>query len=321
MPKILSRTTATIIFVVSALIIVLVFRSARSIESAQSVQNKQSIISTQSAESEKLTKDVKSVRNCNNMQTSIKIIDESGGRNLSSNSVETLGESPFKNYVATVSKHIFAKIGETAQCRGDLQNSLVVELFFVYRPLIAAGIAPFDLETKKSSGNKYLDSPWVKITSSKSPTPHIQGVFVWSERQFLLDQALLSGARASPTKLLLPINEKTFGKFVQDYTDSVLLAASPEAQTAAQSRIVERLPVDILWLFRSAGQSTRGPFSGFVMSALKSTIENLTDKYINLTKILIDHSFASTNTDLRYKNVLDLKDVFAIDKYRVNKLY
>jgi hypothetical protein len=293
--RIRSHKTVAITFVVLLLIIVLTMKSTYSKQS------------------------------CQNIQTSIQIIDESGGRRLSGTSVATLEDSHFKNYVTTISKHVSAKIDKIAQCHGDLKSSPEVKLFFVYRPLVASTSAPmgtpFNLERTQSNDTRHLDSPWVKLTFSRSPMFVVRAVFVWNERQFLLDQALMSGIRASPTKPLVPIDDRIFGQFVQDYTDSVLLASSPEARSAAQASISKRLPPEILWLFHHAWQSTRGPFSTIVDSALRSTVERAASGYTDLTKTLVDQFFTSAKTESRYESVLDLKDLSTLDQYRVNQLH
>jgi hypothetical protein len=267
------------------------------------------------------TTNMNPVQSCQNMQPVIKIIDESGGKRLAGTTIDTLQDSPFKNYVTAISQYLLPKISEMSQCKGELQGNSEVKIFFVYRPLITAKIAPFQLERMQSGSTKYLDSPWVKLAIGSSPKPFVQAVFVWSERQFLLDQALLSGAEASSTEIPLPIDEQVFGKFIRDYTDSVLLAASPEARAAAQVSISERLPKDILWLFRHSWQSTRGPFGGFVLSALDNATKQMIDKYVDLTKILLNHHFISEKTDGCYDSILSLKDLLTSDKYRINKLY
>lgn len=148
----------------------------------------------------------------------------------------------------------------------------------------------------------------------------VRAVFVWNERQFLLDQSLMSGIRASPTTPLVSIDEAIFEQFVQDYTNSVLLVRSPEAVSVGQASISKRLPPDIFWLFSNALQSTRGPFSGMVASALRSTLSRGASGYTDLTKTLVDQFFASEMTEIRYESVLDLKDLFTLDQYRVNDL-
>jgi len=265
-----------------------------------------------------------SKQSCQKVQTSIQIIDEADGRQLSGTSIATLQDSPFKNYVTTLSEHVSAKIDEIAQCHEDLKSSPEVKLFFVYRPLVrsttAPTVAPLNLEHTQSNGTRHLDSPWVKLTFNHLPMLVMRAVFLWDERQFLVDQALMSGIRGLPTKPLVPIDDRIFGQFVQDYTDSVLLASSPEARSAAQASISKRLPPEILWLFRNVWQSTRGPFSEMVTSVFESTVERAASGYADLTKTLVDQFFTSAKTESRYESVLDLKDLFTLDQYRVKDL-
>ena len=261
---------------------------------------------------------------CPNVQTSIQSIDETGGRQFSGTSLDSLQESPFKNYATTISQHVRAKIDGMAQCHGDLKSSPEVKLFFVYRRLVTSVSppieGPFNLERTQSNGTRHLDSPWVKLTFSRSPKLVVRAVFLWSERQFLLDQALMSGIGASPTNPMVPIDEPIFRQFVQDYTDSVLVVPSPEARLAGQASISKRLPPEILWLFRNASQTTRRPFSGEVKSALVSVLERGASGYTELTKTLVDQFFTSTRTESRYESVFDLKDLFTLDRYRIKKL-
>ena len=264
-----------------------------------------------------------SKQSCQKVQTSIQIIDEADGRQLSGTSIATLQSSPFKSYATTLSEHVSARIDEITQCHDDLKSSPEVKLFFIYRPLVrsltAPTVAPFNLERTQSNITRHLNSPWVKLTFNRSPLLVVRAVFVWNERQFLLDQALMSGIRAPPTKPLVSIDDRIFGQFVQDYMDSVLLASSPEAQSAAQASISKRLPAEILWLFRHAWQSTLAPFSMEVDHALRSTVERTVIGYTDLTKALVDQFFASETTEICYESVLDLKNLFPLDHYRVNQ--
>ncbi len=79
------------------------------------------------------------------------------------------------------------------------------------------------------------------------------------------------------------------------------------------------MPPEILWLFGNAWQTTRGPFSTIVDSALRSTIERGASGYTSLSKNLVDQCFA-LKKEIRYKTVLDLKNVVNVEKYRINSL-
>jgi hypothetical protein len=263
-------------------------------------------------------KSTHSVQSCQKMKPSITIIDESGGKRLAGNTLATLEDSPFKNYVTNVSQHISTKIEETSQCSRSSKSSPEVELFFVYRPLTTPATAPFDFKYQKSNTIRLLDSPWVKIEKSSSQNHWGRAVFVWNERQFLFDQALMAGSQVSPTNLL-PIDESVFGQYVRDYTDSIL-GVPQKDRSVAQANISKRVPTEILWLFRHAWQSTRGPFSGAVYSAQRATIKRAATGYTALGKTIFAQFLVSEKPEMRYKSVLDLKDVFSFDSYRVERL-
>jgi hypothetical protein len=261
---------------------------------------------------------------CNPNSYAIQIIDESVTRQPNI-TVEAVSNPHFRSFITSVTSHVLSKFVGMKPCPKSSDNEPMIKLVFVRLPLVMSRNKPIapapSLNATRSNTTRRLDSPWVKFTITRSPKPFVRGVFLWNERQFLFDQALMSGSHTSPSNPLVPIDERTFGQFVKDYTDSVLLAASPEAQSAAQASISKRLPPEILWLFRQSGQSTRGPFYGFVMSALKATIDHVTEKYIDISKSLVDQCFASAKTEIRYKSVLDLKNVFILDQYRINRLH
>lgn len=223
---------------------------------------------------------------------------------------------PFKNYVDTISKYIFDKvdeIDESSFCRVE------VDLFFVYRPLRSAGIAPFNFKLTKAKNTRYLNSPWVKLSITNSPKLIVRAAFIWNERQFLFDQALMSGARISLSKPLLPLFQSLYERYGGDYEQSVILARSREAEAAAQVSIEKRVPADLLWGFRKGLQGERG--GTFPDYPVNETVDLIFSKYIDITKALLDSRFASTQTEQRYPSVFDLKDIYNIDLYRVKELH
>jgi hypothetical protein len=276
---------------------------------------------------------VKTMGSCRR-QTSIRIIDESNGIVSPGRFTSTSQDTHFKNYVNTISQYVFAKIDKMGQCQDNLQEDRrpQVELVFVYRPLISQGIAPFNFEQAKSNQTQYLDSPWAKLTISRSPKPIVSAAFIWNERQFLLDQALLSGARADPSKPLLPIDRDMYKKFIEDYKESVEMAPLREAfaengaenmtrrlegsKTAALSQISQRLPADIIWLSRHIRFGGDPPVADSPMDDTETINREIT-AYINLSKVLIDSRFSSTQTKQHYQSIFDLKDVLNINKYRI----
>ena len=53
---------------------------------------------------------------------------------------------------------------------------------------------------------------------------------------------------------------------------------------------------------------------------MEKAIEQRLEQYTNLTKELLNHRFRFLQTEQRYNSVIDLKDVFNIDKYRLERI-
>jgi hypothetical protein len=166
----------------------------------------------------------------------------------------------------------------------------------------------------------------------------VRAAFIWNERQFLLDQAVLSDARAAPTMSPMPIDRDIFWRFVEDYDKAVVIAPFrkietttqkttaaaiskrlKESQAAALLEISQQLPADVIWLLRNTGLGSDPPTSpGSTMDEL---IKQRAETYIKLTKALLNPQFTPTQSETNYHTILDLKDVFNIDRYRINQLY
>lgn len=248
-------------------------------------------------------------------QTSIKIIDESDGRAPLPISVNSSADPPFKNYVNIISRYIFDKIDEidnSSSCR------VQAELTFVYRPLISEGIVPFNFKRTKFKNTRYLDSPWVKLSINKSPNLIVRAAFIWNERQFLFDQALMAGAKVSSIKPLLPLDENLSYRYGKDYGESVIRARSEERATA-QVSIEKRVPADLLWGFRKGTQGGRG--GNFPDYPVIETVDLVFDKYVDIIKALLNRRFTSERIEQNYLSVLTLKDIYNIDLYRVKELH
>jgi hypothetical protein len=270
-----------------------------------------------------IIKSTYSVPICRN-QPSIKIVNESVRESWQKripNEHETTAENVhFKQYVTTISKIFLHKINNMGQCKEALNGQPQVELVFVYRPLISDGIEPFDFERNKTDPIRQLDSPWVKLTINKSPNPLIRAAFIWSERQYLLDQALISGMSVSSTNSPMPLQESTFMKYGRDYMHNYFFAKSPAAEAIAKVDLVKRLPADILWLFDNGLMTGLTMDDDQAISATEFRLEHERFGYNDLTEALIDRFFASSKTEIHYNSVLDLKDIFNLDKYRINSL-
>jgi hypothetical protein len=264
-----------------------------------------------------------SVETCKN-QASIKIINESvreSWRQRIPGDLKTTAENVhFKQYVNTMSKIFLNKIDNMGLCKDAVNGQPQVELIFIYRPLISDGIEPFDFERSKTDPIRQFDSPWVKITINKSPHPLIRAAFIWSERQYLLDQALISGMLVPPTKPPMPLDESIFMKYGRDHLHTTFSARSPAAEAIAQINLSKRLPADILWFFNHALITGLAWGDDEAIHATEFRLERKRVGYNDLTEALIDKFFASSKTEIRYSSVLSIEHIFNLCKYQTRSL-
>jgi hypothetical protein len=269
------------------------------------------------------TRYLKTVGSCN-QPTTIKIYDETGGIDpagiqtfdpsgdytYSSKPVNTLENKHFKNYVTTVSKYVFTKVDAMGLCQAA-SGKPQVDLVFVYRPAISSGITPFVFQPQKSPDTQQLDSPWIKLTLDKSPQLNLRAVFIWNERQFLLDQAVIMVGRRSPEiKPLLPIDLDTFDRWARERDPNRLTKGTNFGE------FIKQLPPDIRWIFiwwSTGGKSGREQ----AIEQIRDVTEKEKIGYTDLNQALIEQLFTSTKVEIRYNSVLDLKNVFNIDRYRM----
>ncbi len=255
-------------------------------------------------------------------QSAISFLDESGGRDYKFSTITTNQTSFFKTYVTNISKYFFIKIDEIAQCKGNMNSDPQIELVFVYRPLFVDKeyrTAPFKFERIQADETSYLDSPWVKLSLTRSPKLVVRAAFIWNERQFLLDQALLSGARADPNVQLLPLDREIFKQLLREYEKEAARtpSSSKDVKSAISADLVKRIPTDLIWLFLNSGN-----FDGNVEAvyAKDIVIGQRLARYIDLNEQLLNHRLASPLTEQHYSSVLALEDVFKADTYRIDRI-
>ncbi|MGI0481758.1 hypothetical protein ACN4EE_13330 [Geminocystis sp. CENA526] len=258
---------------------------------------------------------------CNQNGYAIRIIDDSVTSEV--RSMEAINDPYFKSFVTSLTNYVSSKYSPAESCEENSGKKPMNSLIFVRLPLVTSGNDPLtpppELDNIISNVTCRLDSPWVKLTIDRSDTTLIQAIFIWNERQFLADQALLTNPNLSLNSPLVTLSSHLFLEYVGDYANSEI-QRSPSEENATKP-ISQRIPADVLWLFRHSWQSTRGPFSNMALSGMRKTVEQGANGYTNLTKILVDQCFTSSKTDIRYKNVLDLQPIFTLDQYQINQLY
>jgi hypothetical protein len=260
-------------------------------------------------------------------QPEIEIVNESSGESrelsrqkINSSTIKQDTTVHFQQYVTNVSQIFSRRISHISPCKQVANAKPQVKLIFVYRPLTSDGIAPFDFERHKRDPVRPLDSPWVKIAINKSPNPFIQAVFIWSARQYLLDQALLSGMSASSTKSPLPLELDTFINYGDKHFEmygSMGISRTPAKLAAVEATLARLLPADILWLFDDSLVTRNNMMEDGSIRATEFDLEQIGHGgYIELTNRLIDNFFASEKTESRYESIIDLQDKIDIGNYR-----
>jgi hypothetical protein len=253
---------------------------------------------------------------CNSNGYAIRIIDDSVSSEV--RSIETVNDPHFKLFVTSMTNYISSRFPSTGSCKGKSGEKPMHSLIFVRLPLVTSGNDPLapppNLDASLPNITHRLNSPWVKLAIRYSDRKLIQGVFIWNERQFLGDQALLANPNLSLDSPLIPLSNHLFEKYATDYADSEILR-SP----SGEANITKRIPPDVLWLFRNSPQTTFMPFSSAARSSMSTMSKRVAKNYINLTQKLLDQRFSSTQkVDQRYKTVLDLRNTIPLDQYQIH---
>ena len=227
----------------------------------------------------------------------------------------------FRTFVTTVTKHVATRLAGNNLCINSADSTKRSLLQFVNWHVQDPLILVPSLDAPTSSGCR-ITSPWIDLAFERKPVPWIRGIVRWNERQLLADQAVLAGAKnvppgvAMPLKQreLAPLNESEFRDFANDYANSEI-----DHEPATKS-IEERVPPDLLWLFRHSWQSTRGPFSGEADGAMDRAMKQGAERYTKLVIALIDRCLASDDMDMHFNSILDAVDLITLEQYKIDKL-
>lgn len=220
----------------------------------------------------------------------------------------------FRTFVTAVTQHIATWLASEKSCIDGADSTKQSLLQFVKWQLATSEkepLVPPSLPNTRPSGACRITSPWIDLSLERGPVPQIRAVIRWNERQFLVDQALLAGARDLPLGVAMPLNGRELGDFVNNYANSEILG-QPSAKP-----IETRIPPDLLWLFRRSSWNMRGPFS----TRIHVVAEMGAEGYTQLVIALIDRCMDSSGgVDIHYSNILDVSDLISLEKYKINSL-
>lgn len=249
----------------------------------------------------------------------IQIVDEIiGGPEIILSAAKISDSNPhFRTFVTAVTEHVAARLDEDKLCI-DSANSKQQTLFqFVSWPLAISDdkpLAPAPSPDAWPSGGCRVSSPWIDLAFKRKPVPSVRGLVRWNQRQLLIDQAVLAGAHNVPAGVAIPLKESEFSDFASRYVDSEF-----HRKPAAKS-IEERIPPDLLWLFRHSWQTTYVPFGKTAYGATDIAMAKGAERYTKLVIALIDRCLASDEADIQYGSILDVGDLIPLEQYKIDTL-
>ena len=247
---------------------------------------------------------------CNQGSVSIQAVDGIGGGQ--SKSIAEISNPLFQAFVSSVVEGIGQQDWMTSDCNAGRGNARNLDLLFVRVSLGARVPDEYFRDPLGTSSlkNCSLYSPWVDIEIDRAD---VRGVIRWSQRQLVIDQMLMAeGAEGADVRDTI-ISDFTFDKYAQEYARLEILSDSGIPSDSA-------IPPDMLWLFRSSWQSTRGPFPFAARSSMGRLMERSAEEYSALIQRLFDHCASSGQVNIRYRSVHDLKGVMTLDEYKVDNL-
>lgn len=244
---------------------------------------------------------------CGKGSISVRVVDEgSGGRALR---VSEISDPALQGFVSSVTSHVESLIEGKGGCTGVNGSSLL----FVRSPLVRRGSSIPRSNGIGASGvtGCRLYSPWVDLEVDDSVPPKVHGVIRWSQRQLLIDQAMMDGSIQAVGVEAVALSSGEFERYAKFYAETEILKKKEAVSLESP------IPSDILWLFRKSWQSTRGPFALSAQSSMDGLMKRDAVIFAHLLMDVIDSCAFSSRKTVRYKSVLDLDGVVPLDNYRV----
>jgi hypothetical protein len=233
----------------------------------------------------------------------------------------------FRAFVAAVTEHVAARLNRDKLCikgaesagkniRGYERRKYSLLQFVHWNiGMHYDYLVPVETSAGGLPPSCMIASPWIDLVVYREPVPLIRGVVYWNERQLLADQAALAGARSVPPGRAMPLKPIEFGHFTSEYLKSSELRRKP---------IEERVPPDILWLFRYAqlrpDVMSIVPLRTKIDDAMFKAAEKSAKGYTELVLTLIDRCLASPASVgmSYYGNILDVADPVLLKQYKID---
>jgi len=219
----------------------------------------------------------------------------------------------FPDFVTAITKHVAVKLAQENLCLDSAESQERSLLQFAPWPITANDPPPVPLLEKESSYACRISSPWIDLVVERGPIPSVRGIVRYSERQLLVDQAVLAEVRDVTPSVAMPLKQRDFEQYANEYTESKM-SIEPE-----EKPIEERVPPDLLWLFRRAWQGTLYFLGDAAYDFMRKAMEANAENYTKLVIALFDLSLASAGEDIHYDSILEVADLISLEEYKIVK--
>ncbi len=218
----------------------------------------------------------------------------------------------FASFVTTVTKHLAAKSTQEKLYLDNIESKGLSLLQFVPLAINSGSRSSVPPLEDRAFGVCRINSPWIDLAIERSPVPFVRGIVRYNERQLLTDQAILDGVSNIPLGQAIPLTNDEFNRYAD-----LEYAPSEIRRQPALKPIEERVPPDLLWLFRRAWQDSPGLFFGPAGASMRKAMETGAEGYTQIVIALIDQCFAYEGAYIHYNSILDVADLVSIDQYKI----
>ncbi len=243
----------------------------------------------------------------------IQIVGTGGRGDVTTLSKAKIADSPpgFIAFVTRITEHIAFRLAQENLYLANKDNSLLQFMSWPINSGIPDSVSK--LETRSSpAGSCRISSPWIDILIERKPAPSVRAIARYNERQLLIDQAILAGVSDVSTDVAMPLGRNEFNRYADLEYELTEIRRQP-----ALKPIEERVPPDLLWLFRRAWQDSPGRFSGPAGASMRKAMEIGADGYTQIVIALIDRCFASEGADIHYGSILDVSELVSLEQYKI----
>jgi len=233
--------------------------------------------------------------------------------------------SPYEKFVTELFNHIKTKLNNEPACEDESLDNPAISLTFVERhfPVYENEWSQYKndseltFKTDPSSMNNFscqLSSPWLDMTIQRSPSLVVTAVFNFEDRQFLIDQTLLTYPNLAADFKRQPLTDNLYERYENEY--STLHNSRRSYKTKMPSPATAKsIPLDMLWLFDHTRSESAGIYE------INRLVRARYQGYAKIAKALVSHCFASGQYELQsFKTIYELEHFYkakALNNYKI----